>query len=395
MSNYVPGSLVSSSKNSRCVSSEITSLENLQNKRIRSAKFQDTLEACPKNRDDSFRKGSGLESPALPAPQKSGNQQYLMIVAKAFADAFNSMDQGIIQGTKNYAKLQAFNETCSKAVLESTVNVIHKEEHQAKLTKEITEYQKKVAKTDKVMFIVSIVVSAAMFLATVGSMVFTAGATAALLPEEMELEMTEMGATAAPEIQSSTSSIESGAEDIGSSADQSGSSEETGNVEEPEISIQKDSVSNEEAQNIAKQTEKTVEKSESKLSTENTKSADATSRTQKILESRSGKVLKFMGKQSMKAGLGAVLGMPTLIEGIFSLSLHGKYKDLANAQGSTGTAMAQMQDINMIAQFYQQLTQRLGNTLQSETSGAGDVVSTYSDIVNAYRQITYGLASVV
>ncbi len=84
-----------------------------------------------------------------------------------------------------------------------------------------------------------------------------------------------------------------------------------------------------------------------------------------------------------------------LITGITQLQLRSKLLDLKTAQEALGTAMAQMEKTNGTYQFYQQLLSQQSGVINQEAKDASEVVQTFADITNAYKQISYGLAQAV
>ncbi|MCC5832230.1 MAG: hypothetical protein JJU12_04215 [Chlamydiales bacterium] len=320
------------------------------------------------------------ERPLLPPAGKSKDPNYLMILAKAFSKAFDSMSKGTIEQIDSYSKLVELNETMSQSVLFSTTNAIDKEEKEYKLEAQERKQAKTASDIQKAFFWVSVAVTVVMILGTVAAAVCTGGAAAALIPEEVSMfagDAAEIGgelATEAPEmIEMDTFSDSSDLVDSSEDLTEENSATESLNPVESE--------SNTQAENIQEnQANKETSNELSKSNEENAKSEEAWK-----------KRLKKVGQMVVQT----IQAAPNLVNGIESLITYKMLKNVESAQEEVGNALSLMAANNSYFRFYQQLLQQSSSVAQEEVNSTEQVVETFSDITKAYQQISYGLASAV
>ncbi|MEZ5315269.1 MAG: hypothetical protein R3E91_03545 [Chlamydiales bacterium] len=307
------------------------------------------------------------ERPVLPEASQSSDPNYLGILAEAFSKAFASMSEGSIQQVQSYAELQQLNETISQSVFQSMKLAIDKEEKQINAVSIVNAYQEKCSEVDKVLNWVLFGVGIAMILGTIVSCVFDGGASAAALPEEIELlsdlSVEEIGTLdeavdAAPEF---SENLEIESNDA---------------VEIPEENLN-------------------IEGESSQQETEiNQANRDTTNEMDRV--NREGARSKSNWKKRLLHMLiGAGFGTPSLVKAIQEMKTYDLLKQTADSQKEVGEALAILHQNNLYFQFYQHLVQQTGSVVQEETKNSAELVETFGEITNAYQQISYGLAQAV
>jgi gas vesicle protein len=148
-----------------------------------------------------------------------------------------------------------------------------------------------------------------------------------------------------------------------------------------------ENTSDTQSNSITNNVSKTLENTSNKAADSNVKSISRIARVRQFLQSA--------GKRVVGAAIGAAFGAPSLLKGLADKAIASELNNLSQIQQDMGTAMAKAQENTAYFQFYQQLVQRFGSIVQEETSDASEVIETYADIVNAYRQIPYALANSV
>lgn len=291
--------------------------------------------------------------PTLAQPGKSKNPDYLAILAHAFSKAFDSMAEGAIAQTKNYADLQEFDETMSQCVLQSTNIAITKQQKQIKLAAEVQAYQMKIQRADAILGYVLLGIG---IVVTVVSLGISAAAEFPLLAAGVG---EEIGDGMGDAIELDTFSDLSESDPI--------------EMEEEEDPI-----------NNPNNTDNPVNNNPTEV--ENANNSE---------ESAKKRILKWLGRKTLHMAASVGFGSPMLINGIEGLKTAEMLNQVAKAQLEVGNALSIMQTNNMYFQFYQQLLQLSGGVAREETNDASQVVETFSDITSGYKQITNGLASAV
>lgn len=359
---------------------DITS--NQVNPLLSSLFYKENRQASGENRvkiqDDlltSSTKGStqlplNSDRPLLP-PGKSTSSNVLMYLAAQFAKAFEAMNQGIMAETTQYASLQQLDQTMAQCIQQATQNAVNKEDAQFKISEQLAAYQTQSAallnKWGLGLRIGGYVLMALTFI--IGF--FTGGATDEAIPEEIEME--EMGSSAADEAEEAGEGGASAAGESGSSSLVDSEDEAISVEAEEEAPVQ--SATNEVDQSVEETSQQTTQSTESQASIKAT--------------------LKNIALRALHLGLTGVLSAPTLMTALMNKQVAAKLEIAAQAQQLVGASLASLQETNQYFQYYQQALQREGGVIQDETSGASQVVDTFGDIVNAYRQISYGLANSV
>lgn len=383
MSNYL------SDNNSFSVSSVQSTLlpqyssDQILQKEI--SRTQDTIDSAQK-REKKQQVNVG-QRPSLPPAGKSGNTQYLMIVAEAFSKSFQAMSEGTIQQAKSYADLQQLDETMSQSVLQSTKIAIDKEEKEMKMASAVQAYQKKCAKEDKIFGDVMLAIGIVLIVATVVSAIFDAGASLAAVPEEVAAVSTEAGGEAAAEaggeigaqsledVETDTFVDSSMDEDVDPEIDEGEGENTTSQINEGTDSADTQGT------NEANQTERSETDELDQSNKDESKSEDS--------------FKKKVGKKLMHMAVAAGFGAPMLMQGLQGLKTASMQEDVATTQKQVGAALATLQENNSYFQFYQQVLQQAGGVVQEETNDSSQVVETFGSIANAYQQISYGLSSAV
>lgn len=347
------------------------------------SRTQDTIDSAQK-REKKQQVNVG-QRPSLPPAGKSGDTQYLMIVAEAFSKSFQAMSEGTIQQAKAYADLQQLDETMSQSVLQTTKIAIDKEEKQMKMASAVEAYQKKCAKEDKIFGDVMLAIGIVLIVATVVSAIFDAGASLAAVPEEVAAVGAEAGGEAAAEaggeIGADLGDVEMDTF-VDSSMDEEDIEPEINEGENAtgEITEGVDSTETQGA-NEANQTERSTTDELDQSNKDESKSEDS--------------FKKKVGKKLLHMAVAAGFGAPMLMQGLQGLKTASMQEDLATTQKQVGAALATLQQNNSYFQFYQQILQQAGGVVQEETNDASQVVETFGSIANAYQQISYGLSSSV
>ena len=316
------------------------------------------------------------QRPALPAAGKSKNPNYMAILAEAFSKAYDAMANGTKEQTKAYAGLQQLDLTMSQSVLRSTNLSIAKQESEIKITAQIAAYQAKTAKFNETLGEVvkwsGIIFVSAVIIGTVASAVFDGGLSLAFVPEEISALFGEGGAEAAADgaedgVAMDTFSSSSDAAEAGEAAEGAeGAASESNAAEASEES--------EQAETASSQTKATVEK----VGNENAKSIAR---------------LKWVGKKVGHILLGGLFGAPMLAKGVQGIKTSEMQNAAADAEKSVGTALATLKENQQYFEFFQQLVERSGGVLEASTNNASQVEETFSNVINSYKQISYGLAS--
>jgi len=339
--------------------------EKIVNQEI--ARTLDTIRTSRQEQEQNKkRQTTAGERPSLPTPEKSRDPNYLLILAEAFGDAFTAISKGTMEQTKDFAELQQLDETMSQSVLRSTKLAIDKQNAAFKIAENIANLEKKAAHLSKVLNDVFIALGVVLVVVTLFATAMSMGAFSALLPEEMTMMSGEMSADGAME------ESESGATEM----DEVSTDEETG-----ETKFESTKPKSTRFRGLMK-TVKSIRRMLNKIKPKQT-------------DSMKLKVFKKLISKAYQAGLGAAFGTPTLITGKEKLETANKLKKAEAAQKEVGHATAIMQENNIYFQFYQKLVQRNSGVIQEESNGAAQVLETFGDITNSYKQISYGLASAV
>lgn len=353
-----------SPQTSRVAYSELSSLEKQHEQSNSIQRTLDTIDMSKKGEKKEKVDVSGNRV-VLPAPKTPNSANALEILGVAFAKAYTAMSQGTVNQAQSYAQLQQLNQTMSQSVLDMTQINIEKEQKEMKTADEIQKFQTEraaqIGTMSKVLMWLGIGIMAIIMIATVVSSVFDFGASDAALPEE--IEMTEMLAEGGSDL----------ASDVGGDVASDVSSDVASDV----------------ASDIAEDTTTDV----TEEATQETTTETATNTETEASEGTS-KLKSFMMK-ALKFAFGATMASPMLITGITQLQLRDKLLNLKTAQEELGTAMAQMEKTNGTYQFYQQLLSQQSGIINEEAKDASEVVQTFADITNAYKQISYGLAQAV
>ncbi|NGX60904.1 MAG: hypothetical protein K940chlam9_00378 [Chlamydiae bacterium] len=319
-----------------------------------------------------FAAGAG---PTLPKPKGKQNVQTLMILAEAFGKAFKAIASGVVSQTEDYVELQQLDETMSNGVLKTQTDAIDKEEAAITLQAKITKEEKKEAGImdwlEPVMIVLAVVMIAVSLVATF----FDGGATAEMIPEEIEMtgELFEL-----PQSLEEPEELAEG-EDVKEADD---ASEKAGNESK--------------APEFMQNTQKMMSQDINGLEDGEQRIARTFSRVAVAEDDAPTSLAKKMVRILFKLGVGAVFGSPMLITGIYNTGpLYQQRCQLAHLQRQMGVATAVMQETDIIFKFFQKVIQREGSVLQEEVAGSAQVVQTFADITNAWKGITYGLGQVV
>lgn len=270
--------------------------------------------------------------PALPPPPSwITPQDALKILAEAYSEAFKAVNKGVQTETGAYTNLQQLDQSQAKALLDTTRDSIEKEGAAAKEASELAKFEEEMNTVNSVLGKIFLAVTIIMIILTIGAGVASGGAADAALPEEVEL-------------------LEGAGEGLLTG------SEETSTALESTL--------------------ETMEGASENVETESS-------------------ALKTVGKKLLRIGGGAVFGTPLLMKGITGIMVAKRREQLAVAQEKIGHAISMVQRTSMYFQFLQQALQREGGVLREEISGAAEILGTIGDIENAYKGISYGLASSV
>lgn len=327
-------------------------------------------------------KAAALTRAELPQPDSKLPKDELTWLAMAFSKIFDSMRKGAIQQTLEYTELQRMNLNQSQVVLESTTRAIDKEKKEFALAAKIANFEKDQAKAQQILTWVTIGIGAAMLTFTAVSALFTFGTSLLAVPEELaaeSIELTELGATEV---------LEDGAED--GAIDGEAEEEEALDATESE---------GDRAPSSMRQTQELMSRPASEAARDSTA-------VERSLVSKSGqnaksaaesvkKVLQFVAKKGMEAGMSTFMGSPMLWKGIESLYVSSQLSELAGAEKEVGSALGIVESNKMYFQFFQQLLQQVNSGVDESVKEASDVVESFGKITEAWRQIPYGLASAV
>lgn len=279
--------------------------------------------------------------PSLPPPNGEIPQDDLMILAKAYCEAFTAVNEGAITESGAYTNLQQLDQSQAKALLDTTRASIEQVGALAKEAADLAKYEEEMNTVNSVLGKIFLAVTIVMIILTIGAGVASGGAADAALPEEVEaLEGTGAGLA------------EGG----------------------------------EEASTDLQSTLQTLEEAPKNAETETSVPRTCWNKTVEAVDSP-------VGRKLLRIGGGAVFGLPQLMKGITGIVVAKRRKELSIAQGKIGPAISSEQTTSMYFQFLQQALQREGGVFREEISGAGEILETYGEIMNAYKGISYGLAN--
>lgn len=307
--------------------------------------------------------------PALPQPAgKSQNANYLALVAEAFSKAYDSMSGALTSQVDEYNQLQQLNQTMAKEVLTSTKDAISSQMKNAKLAAKIAAYQKASAASASKWGEITEIGGFALMAATILSGFFTGGISWAALPEEGAALAGEVGADAVGEDMTGEAGVE--LVDLGGDGIADDLDGEVAAINNDAADVEGVGAGNAELNQTAAQT--TTEETSSRFGT-----------------------AKAIAKGFGRMAVATLLGSPMLQRSIQSFHTSKLLDEAAVTEKNAGTAVANMQLINLYAQYYQSQVQRTGGVVQDQTQNASDAIQDFGTVTNAYQRICYGLANAV
>ena len=135
--------------------------------------------------------------PMLPVSKPTLPPNDIMLIAKAFCEAYTAMRSSIKAGTEDYTQLQELDQTQTKALLASATSAISKLKDAEKKSAELEHIESILNEFEKFFGKSMIVIAIVLLFATVGAAIATGAAALVALPEEAELfEMADVGAEA-------------------------------------------------------------------------------------------------------------------------------------------------------------------------------------------------------
>ena len=289
----------------------------------------------------SPEKAPVLQKPKQPLPPSS-----LENLAKAFSKAYESMTSHLADDLTN---LEDSERNMSHAVLKAQIDYLKIEHKQAGLLQKIADRQKAAKFFGKWSNIVSIVLPLITTFAGIVLAPETGGASLALA--EAGEEALEEGAIAG---------LAEGAEPIAAALEEGA----------------------EAAANLG------VDAGEGQL-------ANAQEAAIQAGPSKAVRSAKWLFKKLVQASIGSTAAMPQFWRGMQSIRLTGPLSDLAKSQHMSGTAQADVTKLKAAFDFCQKLVQQTTNVAEQRGQEASDIGSTFSDVCNAYKQVTYGLAQAI
>jgi hypothetical protein len=333
------------------------------------------------------------QAPVLPKAIPS-TPDYLRNLTQAFCQVYSTMAITTMSQTNDLTKLQQLDQDMSECVLESTNKSIQAEKDNFSKQQQIVDEQAKDKKIDEALKIASYVIGGVLLALTIASAIIDLGASLAAVPEEITIEMTEMGGGEA--LADSTLDMSSNLENIGTNSledSQSIVSEGEGGVgsvdSEGSIQLMEESEEtvgeNSEDEITEEQSENETKKESIKSDNENGKSENNWKKAQRTLKNKwFTRGVGVMGSASFAT--------PMIYQGITTMIL-GKFQEqFAASKKQVGQAIANLNSNNMFFQFYQQLVRRECGVTQDFTSQLSDVVQIASCVMNAYHQIPVSLA---
>lgn len=336
--------------------SETTSSAQKQTKRM-----QDTIATT--ERSEKEKQVEINNRPALPKAQPSKDRNFMTLLAEAFSKSYDAVSEGTVVEDQDYDRIQTVTLTMSEAILTETQKTVLKENQMAKTVHDQEVAQKSEAKTDDIINTVEMVAVAVLIVGTVASAALDGGLSLAALPEEL----TGLFGLAGEE------SAEAGGEAI-----EMGSMSAEG-AEVAEGADSEGTAATEAENNISQSNEA---ENNNELSKDQAKTNKPTTRAR-------------VKKMLIRTVLSAAFGAPQLVQGIQGIENASVLKQLANEQKDIGTGFAVMQMNNSYNEFFQKILQRKSGVISEQTNEATEIVKKYGDIMNAYRQISYGLARAV
>ncbi len=323
-------------------------------------RMQDTISTT--ERTEKIKQVEIINRPLLPKPQPSKSSDYMTLLAEAFSKSYDALSEGTIVEDKDYDRTQTISLAISSDILKDTQTTVVQENKMAQLVQTQEEEVKSDAKINQDLTYGTYALMAVLLVATIASAAFDGGLSLGAVPEELALD----GGLGAEE----------GGEAVEMTA--MSSSEELGDAGATGISETEEVMSTTEDMTLDNETENTNE-----LGREEAKTDKPTT---------GARVKKML----LNMALSAAFGTPQLVQGIESKNqIAPILKQLASEQAAVGSAFAVMQMNNSFNEFFQKILQRKSSVISGQTSEATEIVQKYGDIMNAYRQITYGLARAV
>lgn len=338
----------------------------------RAAAATDTLAPAPKQ---AKLTALGTRA-ALPQPKKQ-TPDYLKIMAEAFASAYTAMVKNEQARTVDLTKLQQLDQTMADLVLKKTNIAITKEkkelEKAQKIQWEMKEYQEHSSFLSDLMLGLGI----ALTVVTVISALFDAGASLALVPEEIAADGAAAGGEAAGE-----AAAEAGGEAGGEAADGAVSGADAVAEEsfEMEADVAEGSEDIEGAQNAAKEAGDT------------TKAEGGLQKYARLWQTfREGTKVGKTTSRLLKIATAGAFASPMVMNAIAQFKIAGYKEGLATSQKAIGKEFATTKLYGAYLQWYQQLVGRSSGITQDLAQELGNTIEVAGNTINGYAQIARGM----
>lgn len=341
----------------------------------------------------------------LPRGTVPSNVDYLEEIAIAFSDAGRIMAQSTTDQVGSLANIETLDQSMSATVLHSINTSMKKEKASFKVEQKENKMLNAHKKRNEAFKITSWVVGAVLIAITVVSSVVDFGASAPLVPEEVE--MMESG---------TSSALSSLSEDGDGEAMQMEEQGTQNNIEpdavDEEISEEEmvdEENPNSKAPDYMKQTESMMKETNADAEARQTR-MDALNDSDEAKPGEYkqytkpptawGRASEALGNKWFLRAVGFTSSLvgaaPQFLQGYSQMKVsHYQKKYVVPSQKALGKASGNLQRLNYDFQFCQQLVQRQSGVAQQMTEQLSDVFAQSGDIFSAYRQISYGLAQAV